>query len=680
MKDKRQGNDLKVAWSIFKKDGEPFRLEGLDVSLYLKNMFGRKELNDFVVTGNIIKWTFYGKDQKNSGKYSLEMVINEGEEGMITTDKCDFVNLVACSCKLQGGEDAPNVETESIELTSTLEYVAGGGSVVVDTELSETSENPIANAAVTHALSLKPNKDDIPSWIYPAVVIEPLSDSSAIIKAFNDNNLVNKLNTPILCLIKRERFDKDYTVSVLTVEDYTKEAGYRLTFALFGLKSDAKSEDMEAIYSPDVFTTQRVLSYLYNKTSGYVIPLGEGSVKDRRIDNLINTAITTENLDEKIEEATKEIADNIGDEFASKTDLNYKQDKLVSGTNIKTINGNSLLGKGNISVEQNVLIVHSISGVTYEVLDFHINRKGNGCIVFDSGRCYHLIGIHNDVGSFIFASIDTSENLLYLILNINYGWSRGVEQLLTTNYTTTVISQSTLLDVIPTVGAVYNALQEKQDTLKSGESIKTVNGESLLGSGNIVIEGGGESYDDTQLKAALSKKIEGKVVSTTEPTAEFPQVLYVPQTLTEEQKEQARENIGVNTKLTELSLEVSGLSEEMANKQDVYVAEYGVTTREQIKAAWEANKHIVCVYGNKLYNLTTYGDVYDIYFACVYYSVELLMLSVAGNWSRKTLYFERENNKVKTISESSTDTQYPSAKAVYDFVNTTLGTLINGEY
>ena len=127
MKDKRQGNDLKVAWSIFMQDGEPFRLEGKDVSLYLKNMFGRKELNDFVVTGNIIQWTFYGKDQKNTGKYSLELVINEGEKGMITTDKCDFVNLVSCSCKLRGGEDAPNVETESIELTSTLEYVSGGG-------------------------------------------------------------------------------------------------------------------------------------------------------------------------------------------------------------------------------------------------------------------------------------------------------------------------------------------------------------------------------------------------------------------------------------------------------------------------------------------------------------------------------------------------------------------------
>lgn len=37
--------------------------------------------------------------------------------------------------------------------------------------------------------------------------------------------------------------------------------------------------------------------------------------------------------------------------FATKTELNAKQDALVSGTNIKTINGESLLGEGNITIE-----------------------------------------------------------------------------------------------------------------------------------------------------------------------------------------------------------------------------------------------------------------------------------------------------------------------------------------
>ena len=38
------------------------------------------------------------------------------------------------------------------------------------------------------------------------------------------------------------------------------------------------------------------------------------------------------------------------DAYALKTDLNGKQDKLVSGTNIKTINGDSILGTGNITI------------------------------------------------------------------------------------------------------------------------------------------------------------------------------------------------------------------------------------------------------------------------------------------------------------------------------------------
>ena len=37
--------------------------------------------------------------------------------------------------------------------------------------------------------------------------------------------------------------------------------------------------------------------------------------------------------------------------FATKTELNAKQDALVSGTNIKTINNQSILGEGNITIE-----------------------------------------------------------------------------------------------------------------------------------------------------------------------------------------------------------------------------------------------------------------------------------------------------------------------------------------
>lgn len=51
--------------------------------------------------------------------------------------------------------------------------------------------------------------------------------------------------------------------------------------------------------------------------------------------------------------------------------------------------------------------------------------------------------------------------------------------------------------IIPTSGAVYNSLSSKQDTLVSGNNIKTINSQSLLGSGDIVISGGQNVTDVT---------------------------------------------------------------------------------------------------------------------------------------------------------------------------------------
>lgn len=124
MKDKRIHNDLNVMWSIFADDA-PFSIEGKQVTIYLRTPYSKKEIAGYSISGNVITWKFLGKDQKHTGKHSLELVINENAEGMVTTDACDFVNLVDCSCKVGGADDA-GVQTETISLTSNLEYVASG--------------------------------------------------------------------------------------------------------------------------------------------------------------------------------------------------------------------------------------------------------------------------------------------------------------------------------------------------------------------------------------------------------------------------------------------------------------------------------------------------------------------------------------------------------------------------
>jgi hypothetical protein len=117
------------------EDGKPFDLSNRRISLYLKNYVRKEEVKGFSIEGNVILWTFLGKNQKNLGNHSLELVINEDADGMITTDACDFVCLVPCSCK-EGGEDDAGVKTETVNLTSVI-TLGGGGGGNIDPEILE---------------------------------------------------------------------------------------------------------------------------------------------------------------------------------------------------------------------------------------------------------------------------------------------------------------------------------------------------------------------------------------------------------------------------------------------------------------------------------------------------------------------------------------------------------------
>ena len=78
------------------------------------------------------------------------------------------------------------------------------------------------------------------------------------------------------------------------------------------------------------------------------------------------------------------------------------------------------------------------------------------------------------------------QNVLLQMVNGLGGWAEGS----TSPYATMDWVNTRLLDY-----ATVTALGQKQDLLISGQNIKTINGESLLGSGNIVIEGGGSGGD-----------------------------------------------------------------------------------------------------------------------------------------------------------------------------------------
>lgn len=94
----RIGNDISLSWTVSDHDGLAYNIEGLDIRLWLVNANSRVEIKDFSVSGNVISWMFYGKDQKWLGDYDAVLSQNYKDTGMVTIDSCYGFTLVSRSC------------------------------------------------------------------------------------------------------------------------------------------------------------------------------------------------------------------------------------------------------------------------------------------------------------------------------------------------------------------------------------------------------------------------------------------------------------------------------------------------------------------------------------------------------------------------------------------------------
>lgn len=169
-----------------------------------------------------------------------------------------------------------------------------------------------------------------------------------------------------------------------------------------------------------------------------------------------------------------------------------KQDTLVSGTNIKTINGESILGAGNIEIQGGTSNWDDITG------------KPEFAEVATSGDYNDLTNkptipdVSNLATKAEIADMETRSHA-----EATYATKAEIPSL--DGYLTETEASETY--------ATKQQVANKQDQLVSGTNIKTVNGQSLLGNGNIQIEGGGTITVDSELSTTSENPVQNKVIT-----------------------------------------------------------------------------------------------------------------------------------------------------------------------
>lgn len=236
---------------------------------------------------------------------------------------------------------------------------------------------------------------------------------------------------------------------------------------------------------------------------------------------------TKQEIDDKFTNAQNQIDQISIDTSATNAEVQTlktdKQDTLVSGTNIKTINGQSLLGEGNIEIQQSELPIASadtLGGVKVGT-GLSINPE-SGVLSADSPEWNNISGKPEDI-------VNITERLASKLDTATYNSEKSsfatkdelnskADYVTVDNLSADVQNNTNNINYLITqdsehsqqISNLNTEIGNKQDNLVSGTNIKTINGETILGEGDIVIQAGGTV--DTAMSDTSENAVQNKVI------------------------------------------------------------------------------------------------------------------------------------------------------------------------
>lgn len=196
------------------------------------------------------------------------------------------------------------------------------------------------------------------------------------------------------------------------------------------------------------------------------------------------------------------IAGNISNQTDLQDALDDKQDALVSGSNIKTINSTSILGSGNISVATSAQ--GALADTALQPNDNISELTNNAGYITSSALAPYALSADLATVATSGSYNDLSNKPTIPAAQVNSDWNAtsGVAQILNKPTLATVATSGSYNDLSnkPTIPDTSNLANKDlsnlsstgnvkfQEPLVSGTNIKTINNNPILGSGNITIQ------------------------------------------------------------------------------------------------------------------------------------------------------------------------------------------------
>lgn len=428
---------------------------------------------------------------------------------------------------LVSGTNIKTINGQSVIGEGNIDITEGG---TIDSELSTDSVNPVQNKVITNALNDKASKTELSN-----VSTSKADKADVYTKQEVDNKLATKQATLIQgtnITLSEPDSEGKVTISasqpdgLATKTEVTEGLATKLDTSVY---NSEKSDFALKSEIPDTsgLATKEEISDMETKTSAAATYQPKGNYAGQQ-----------------------EVTDLTANVTALQAD---KQDTLVSGTNIKTINGQSLLGEGNIEIQQSELPIASadtLGGVKVGT-GLSINPE-SGVLSADapewnniSGKPEDIVNITERLASKLDTATYNSEKSSFATkdeLNskadasaiadmATQTWVQGQGYL--TEVPSDYVTNSELteglagkqdkgnyalksdLNTLATkeelaTKADASALSSKQDTLVSGTNIKTINGETILGAGDITIQAGGTV--DTAMSDTSENAVQNKVI------------------------------------------------------------------------------------------------------------------------------------------------------------------------